>query len=84
MLKSISKFVFSPMSLSLLAAFVLFSSGVVHAADIEIPLDGMPGFTQALTTLKTTIGTIIVSALAIGLMVWAARYLFHVVKSMGR
>ena len=36
------------------------------------------------TTLTTTLGPIVAGALGLGLAIWAARYVFSIIKSMGR
>jgi hypothetical protein len=41
-------------------------------------------FGDVFDTLRSTVTTVVVGAIGIGLAVWATRYVFSIVRSMGR
>ena len=41
-------------------------------------------FGDLFTTITTALGPIVAGALGLGLAIWGARYIFGVIKSMGR
>lgn len=41
-------------------------------------------FSSVFTTIASTVGPVIVGAIGLGLSIWAVRFMFSLVKSMGR
>lgn len=41
-------------------------------------------FDNIFDTIRTSIGGVVAGALGLGLAIWGARYVFYVIKSMGR
>jgi hypothetical protein len=92
MLKRISNFVsasVSPMSWAVLAVFgVVMALGAsdvfAQATPTAVTYTEIVSFSNIFDTIRTSLGTIVAGALGLGLAIWGARYIFHVIKSMGR
>ena len=63
----------------------LFGAGELFAQSGAVPtITPIVDFSSVFTTIATTIGPIIVGAIGLGLSIWAVRFMFRLVKSMGR
>ena len=68
------------------AVCMLFGGTEVFAQDTASEVQFIPivNFGNLFDTIRTALGPIVVGALGLGLAIWGARYIFSVIKSMGR
>ena len=71
---------------AVVGACLMFASPEVFAqATAEsVPLTPIVEFGSLFDTIRTAIGPLVAAALGLGLAIWAARYVFSIIKSMGR
>ena len=71
---------------AVVGACLLFVSPEVFAQAVaeQVPFEPIVQFGSLFTTIRDTIGPLVAAALGLGLAIWAARYVFGIIKSMGR
>jgi len=71
---------FAMVSCMVLGAGEAFAQGTVP----DVTFTPIVNFGDLFTTLTTVIGPIVAAALMLGLGIWGARYVFSIIRSMGR
>jgi len=73
---------------ALVGVFALVSmvvgSGEVLAQVEQVEFEPIVEWGMIFETIRLSIGPVVVGALALGLAIWGARYVFSIIKSMGR
>jgi len=70
---------------AIVAAFGFLGLSEVFAqGGNTITFEPIVEFGSLFETIRTALGPIVVGALGLGLAIWGARYIFGVIKSMGR
>jgi hypothetical protein len=77
-------FVFSLFSAVVAAAVVTLVPCILYAAGAAAEAEPLVDFGSVFDTLKGTVTTIVIAAIGLGLGIWATRFIFGIVKSMGR
>ena len=68
-----------------LVAMCLGLIGVESAfADTPVQFNSLASFDSVFDSLRTAITTVVVAAIGLGLSIWGTKWMFRVVKSMGR
>ena len=68
-----------------MVACMSFGAGEVFAQTTnDVEYTAIVNFGNLFDTIRTALGPIVVGALGLGLAIWGARYIFGVIKSMGR
>ena len=83
---------FSLFVCAVVGACLMFVSPEVFAQTTPTPtpppspvdLEPIVEFGSLFATIRDTIAPLVVGALGLGLAIWAARYIFSIIKSMGR
>ena len=66
-------------------ALLMFASPEVFAqATDTVELEPIVNFGSLFDSIRTAIAPLVVGALGLGLAIWVARYIFSIIKSMGR
>jgi len=70
---------------TLAAVCMVVGSGELLAQTTnDVTYTPIVNFGDLFTTITTALGPIVAGALGLGLAIWGARYIFGVIKSMGR
>ena len=79
-------FVFRVLFMALVCGVALFvgAGELLAQTPPVVEFDPIVDFGSIFDTLTTTLGPIIAGALGLGLAVWGTRYVFGIIKSMGR
>jgi hypothetical protein len=75
-------FLFGCLAFAAVATVVLCPS--LALAQSTVDAEPLVDFTAVFDDLRDTVTAVIVGAVGIGLAIWATRYVFSVVRSMGR
>jgi len=63
---------------------MMFGSAEVFAQTNDVTFTPIVNFGDLFTTLTGVLGPIVAAALGLGLAIWGARYVFSIIRSMGR
>jgi len=83
------KFLLSPTTYAmagLFAVMMFFGSGELLAQTTPptVAFDAIVDFGTIFDTIRAAVGPLVAGALGLGLAIWGARYIFGIIKSMGR
>jgi len=56
----------------------------VFAQTEEVSFEEIVSFGEIFKTIRVSIGPLVAGAIGLGLAIWGARYVFRIIKSMGR
>jgi hypothetical protein len=85
-LSGVKSFVIGAAVVGVVSTALLYAPEVAFAQDggAVVKVDELVDFDGAFDSLKSMLKYVLAGAIGIGLAVWGAKFLFRVVKSMGR